>query len=287
MSIQGEQIVQCSKFEAQFSAHIVCDDLYQLIFCSSIQGNLKDLSKHNKEQLSYHNQLARKAAKNVEQSIGAKTAEIEKQVASLDREIAHFQSEMTTKMQPLIDTVVRMETTMQQLQEGFGEMALMVQTLQATSYSGTFIWKIPEVQRRKGEARSGRTVSLYSAPFYTSRHGYKMCLRLYMDGDGSGKGTHLSFFLTLMRGEYDALLSWPFRQTVTLMLLDQDKQKDIFQSFRPDPSSSSFQRPINEMNVASGCPKFAPLSIMDNPSYVKDDTMFMKCRVDITGIHIE
>ena len=166
-------------------------------------------------------------------------------------------------------------------------MALMVQTLQATSYSGrTFIWKISEVQRR-GEARSGRTVSLYSAPLYTSCYGYKMCLRLYMDGDRSGKGTHLSFFLTLMRGEYDALLTWPFRQTVTLMLLDQDRQKDIFQSFRPDPSSSSFQRPINEMNVASGCPKFAPLSILENPSYVKDDTMFMKCCVDVSGINFE
>ena len=210
-------------------------------------------------------------------------------MASLKNDVAHIQSEMATKMQPLIDAVVRVETTIQQLQEGFGEMALMVQTLQATpkSYSGTFIWKIPEVQRRRGEARSGRTVSLYSAPFYTSCHGYKMCLRLYMDGDGSGKGTHLSFFLTLMRGEYDALLIWPFGQMVTLTRLDQDRQKDIFQSFRPDPSSSSFQRPINEMNVASGCPKFAPLSILENPSYVKDDTMFLKCRIDVTGVNIE
>jgi len=38
-----------------------------------------------------------------------------------------------------------------------------------------------------------------------------------MDGDGSGKGTHLSF-LTIMRREYDALLTWPFKQAVTLML---------------------------------------------------------------------
>ena len=235
----------------------------------------------------YHNQLVRRATKDLEQSISAKATGIDKQVASLKSDVAHLQSEVATKLQPLIDSIVRVETTIQQLQEGFGEMALMVQTLQATSYSGTFTWKIPEVQRRRDEARSGRTVSLYSAPFYTGRHGYKMCLRLYMDGDGSGKGTHLSFFLTLMRGEYDALLTWPFRQTVTLTLLDQDRQKDIFQSFRPDPSSSSFQRPINEMNVASGCPKFAPLSILDNPSYVKDDTMFLKCRIDVTGINIE
>ena len=212
---------------------------------------------------------------------------MDQQFASLKNGVSRLQSEVTTKMQPLVDAVLRAETTLQQLQEGFGEMALMVQTLQATSYSGTFIWKIPEVQRRRSEARSGRTVSLYSAPFYMSRHGYKMCLKLYMDGDGSGKGTHLSFFLTLMKGEYDALLSWPFRQTVTLMLVDQDKQKDIYQSFRPDPSSSSFQRSINEMNVASGCPKFAPLSVLDNPSYVKDDTIFMKCRVDVSGINIE
>ena len=237
--------------------------------------------------MAAHNQLMTKANRELEQSVNAKTTAMGQQISLLKSEVANIQSEVTTKMQPLVDAVLRAETTLQQLQEGFGEMALMVQTLQATSYSGTFIWKIPEVRRRRGEARSGRTVSLYSAPFYTSRHGYKMCLRLYMDGDGSGKNTHLSFFLTLMRGEYDALLPWPFRQTVTLMLLDQDKQKDIFQSFKPDPSSSSFQRPINEMNVASGCPKFAPLSILDNSSYVKDDTMFMKCRVDVSGINIE
>ena len=198
----------------------------------------------------------------------------------LKTKVTHLQLEMTDELQPLINTVVRTVTS---LKKHFEEMALMVQTLWATSYStdGIFVWKIPEVRRRKGEARSGRTVSLYSAPFYTCRHGYKMCLRLFMDGDGSGKGTHLSFFLTLMRGEYDALLPWPFRQTVTLILLDQDKQKDIFQSFIPDPSSSSFQRPTNEMNIASGCPKFAPLSILDNPSYVKDDTMYLKA--DTTG----
>ena len=252
-----------------------------------MQGNIKELSKHYKDELTNHNQLTRKAAKDLEHSVGEKITVIDQQLATTKSEVVRLQSELSTKMQPLVDSVLRVETTIQQLQEGFGEMALMVQTLQATSYSGTFIWKIPEVQRRRSEARSGRTVSLYSAPFYTSRHGYKMCLRLYMDGDGSGKGTHLSFFLTLMRGEYDALLPWPFKQTVTLMLLDQDKQKDIFQSFRPDPSSSSFQRPINEMNVASGCPKFAPLSILENPSYVKDDTIFMKCRVDTTGINIE
>ena len=105
-----------------------------------------------------------------------------------------------------------------------------------------------------------------------------------MDGDGCGKNIHLSFFLTLMKGEYDALFQWPFRHTVTLTLLDQDGDKNIAQSFKPECTSSSFQRPRNQMNIASGCPMFAPLSVLN--SYVKDDTMFLKCEIDTSGIKV-
>lgn len=52
------------------------------------------------------------------------------------------------------------------------------------------------------------------AAFYTAKYGYKLCLRLYLNGDGSGKKTHLSLFIVIMRGEYDALLPWPFRNKV-------------------------------------------------------------------------
>ena len=53
------------------------------------------------------------------------------------------------------------------------------------------------------------------------------------------------------------------QEPVTLALINQDKQRDIVQSFRPEPSSSSFQRPRKEMNVASGCPMFAPVWKID------------------------
>lgn len=41
-----------------------------------------------------------------------------------------------------------------------------------------------------------------------------MCLRLYLNGDGTGRGTHLSLFFVVMRGKCDALLKWPFSQKV-------------------------------------------------------------------------
>ena len=225
-------------------------------------------------------------SKEMKQLLDTKLAPIRKQnIGNESLRWAQIKSELNGRIQPIVWLLmVKAESAILQLQDGLGEVSLLLQTLQAASYDGTFIWKIPEVTRRRQEARTGKTVSLYSAPFYTSRHGYKACLRLYMNGDGSGKGTHLSFFITLMRGEYDALLPWPFKQAVTLTLVDQNKQRDIVQSFRPEPTSSSFQRPRNEMNIASGCPMFAPVSVLDNSSYVKDDTMFLKCKINTTGL---
>jgi len=183
------------------------------------------------------------------------------------------------------EEVQKLRQTVEELQASYTELMLIVQSLQATSYNGRYIWKIPEVARRSREARDGKTLSLYSAPFYTSRHGYRMCLRLYLNGDGTGKGTHLSYFLTIMRGEFDALLQWPFQQVVRLALRSQNPSKsDIRHCFKPDGYSSSFTRPRSDMNIASGCPKFAPVTILNNDDFVRDDTMFLQCDIDQTGI---
>ena len=157
-----------------------------------------------------------------------------------------------------------------------------MQTLQDPSYDGTFIWKVLELTRRKNDAILGNIISLYSAPFFTSRRGYKLCLRVYLNGDGSGRGTHVSFFITLMKGEFDPLLPWPFKQTVSLSLLAQDgKSRDITQSFKPDEDSSSFQMPKSEMNVASGCPQFYSLDVLENPAYVQNDTIYLKAAINL------
>ncbi|EDO49464.1 predicted protein [Nematostella vectensis] len=164
------------------------------------------------------------------------------------------------------------------------EHDLKLQMLEATSYDGTYIWKIDEYTRRYQEGVSGKTPSIYSPPFYVGRYGYKACARVYPNGDGMGKGSHLSLFFVLMRGEFDALLPWPFRQKVTFKLLDQDRVHDIGDTFRPDPTSSSFKRPTSNMNIASGCPLFISHTNLQTRAYVRDDTMFIKIAVDTTGL---
>ena len=259
---------------------------------SVLQGTFQHLKQHKADDITRHleslGQALHQLHTNYEKSetenrkLPAEVQASESRIAALTKELEETKSELATKMDATAKA--EFETAIRQIREGFEELTLTVQSLQATSYDGTFIWKINEVHRRRNEAKSAKIVSLYSAPFYTSRFGYKLCLRVYLDGDGNGKGTHLSFFLAVMKGEYDSLLSWPFQQRVTLILLDQDDQTHIEQSFRPEQNSSSFQRPTTQMNTASGCPTFAPQAVLDNPSYVRDDVMFMKCKIDLTGL---
>ncbi|XP_078287168.1 TNF receptor-associated factor 3-like [Rhinoraja longicauda] len=163
------------------------------------------------------------------------------------------------------------------------DMDLRFQVLETVSYNGRLIWKIQQYERQKRDSISGKTLSLYSQPFYTSSFGYKMCARVYLNGDGMGKGTHMSVFFVVMRGEYDSLLPWPFRQKVTFTLLDQGPGKaHVSDTFKPDPNSSSFSRPQVEMNVASGCPFFIAQTVLENKhhQYIKDNTIFIKVTVD-------
>ena len=158
----------------------------------------------------------------------------------------------------LYSKISELDTTVTQCITNSMDTDMRLQFVERASYDGTMLWRIDNFSQHRQEAVEGSTLSLYSVPFYTSKQGYKMCARVYLNGDGLGKGTHLSLFFVVMRGPYDALLPWPFEQKVTLVLLNQTQGKrNIIDQFRPDPHSSSFQRPVKrEMNIASGCPRF-------------------------------
>ena len=85
-----------------------------------------------------------------------------------------------------------------------------------------------------------------------------------------------------MKGTYDALLQWPFSKKITLYILNQQGKEHVVDAFQPDITSSSFKRPTNDMNIASGCPLFMPLSYLEvkGRQYVKDDSMFVRVVVD-------
>ncbi|NXF43762.1 TRAF2 factor, partial [Oceanites oceanicus] len=212
-------------------------------------------------------------------------AVLNKEVETSNLEITAFrrQSELDQNIiRGLELKIAELHRCLTQKDAGLSSLHKTLLFSEQASYDGIFLWKITDVGRKLQDSVTGRTVSLYSPAFYTAKYGYKVCLRVYLNGDGTGKGTHMSLFFVVMRGDYDALLPWPFRHKVTFMLLDQNNREHIIDAFRPDLTSASFQRPVNDMNVASGCPMFLPLSKLQSPkyAYVKEDTLFLKCIIE-------
>ncbi|XP_064435180.1 TNF receptor-associated factor 2 isoform X6 [Mirounga angustirostris] len=229
------------------------------------------------------------------EALERKTATFENIVCVLNREVERvaMTAEACGRQHRLDqDRIEALSNKVQQLERSIGlkdlamaELEQKVHEMQATTFDGVFVWKISDFARKRQEAVAGRTPAIFSPAFYTSRYGYKMCLRIYLNGDGTGRGTHLSLFFVVMKGPNDALLRWPFNQKVTLMLLDQNNREHVIDAFRPDVTSSSFQRPVSDMNIASGCPLFCPVSKMEaKNSYVRDDALFIKAIVDLTGL---
>ena len=173
------------------------------------------------------------------------------------------------------------------LEAEFEELKQKVAELQSQlSNDGSYIWKITGVAKKLKDAMTEKQISIYSPPFYSSSTGYKMCMRLYLHGDGHARRTHASLFFVIMRGNYDNILQWPFNHKITFCLYDQSgKQNHIIDSFIPNINSNSFKQPCSNMNIASGIPKFCKLETIqqDNSPYIRDDCMFIRCMVNFAS----
>ena len=209
-------------------------------------------------------------------------------VARPDVELSRVKQEVEvvhSKIRQLNDIVQSSQDSQTRVGVAIDEIRLRQDVLDVKTTNGILIWKIPDIRRRYRDAVDRRTISLYSPPFYTSPHGYRMCIRTYLNGDGIGKGTHLSLFFVVMRSEQDNLLPWPFKQSVRFTLVNQkNPSSSITEAFVPDLNSPSFQKPENDMNIASGFPKFSRQTLLQDEEFTLGNMIYIKCQVDLAGL---
>ena len=129
------------------------------------------------------------------------------------------------------------------------------------------------------KAKSGEETMIESSPFY--RYGYKCKIRIYPNGFVSGGNTHLSVFLVIMKGEYDATLTWPFDKKVTFTLIDQQEnehdRENIVGSTTSDPKfRNSVLRPVTQENVGRGFTEFVSHEKLQKRRYIVEDTIFVQ-----------
>ena len=88
---------------------------------------------------------------------------------------------------------------------------------ESLEFPRAFLWKVENFIENTDGHR------LASTPFFTEKYGYKLRLSIVPSGDGRGKNTHLSVFIIVMKGDYDAILPWPFKKAVEFTLIDQQE----------------------------------------------------------------
>ena len=124
----------------------------------------------------------------------------------------------------------------------------------------------------------------FSSPsFYTSSGGYRICINVYVNGRGAGKGTHITFSTKLLEGRHDDQLHWPFMGTVTYELLNQ-LADDTHHSGMIQHNAS------HDMQVGSrrGFIKFLSHSSLShdpatNTQYLLDDTLYFRVSVTVAN----
>ena len=131
---------------------------------------------------------------------------------------------------------------------------------------------------------------IWSSPyFYSHLGGYKLCLKVYASGYGDGYGTHVSYFINLMPGEYDDTLEWPFQGEVTVELLNQLEDKNHYKDVTPfnDETPDECKNRKEEKNTNGwGEPLFIPhtdlgLHSSTNTQYFMNDTLYFRVTVNV------
>ena len=117
----------------------------------------------------------------------------------------------------------------------------------------------------------------YSPAFYSSERGYKMCLSVYPNGTLHGRGTHVSVYLHLMRGEYDSYVRWPLLGGFEFEFINHNGPLNLGHKLNV---SSPLNRLTNcDISGGYGLAQCLPHSFLEmkkKRQYIKDDCLHIR-----------
>ena len=123
--------------------------------------------------------------------------------------------------------------------------------------------------------------------FYSHLHGYHMGFEVDVRGYDIGEGSHISVFISIEKGDYDADLNWPFLGDITVVLLNQldDKNHHSVTLKLTTVSDARVDSFYGKVGIARGFPQYIPHSALDydpvkNTRYLKDDTLYFRVSVE-------
>ncbi|XP_027041482.1 TNF receptor-associated factor 5-like [Pocillopora damicornis] len=207
--------------------------------------------------------------------------------AKVQRQGAESHLELATRLH--LDLVcIKLNNTKVLLDKTRDELKNAMELLKSSSvqHTNAFLWRIDGFSEILKQAKNEGKERIYSDPFYTKTEtdgfGYKLRVFIYPNGIGNGKNTHMSVFITIMKGEYDAILPWHFNKKVKLTLIDQDDDPEERENETKEVEGRnipSFSRPTTEENTGIGFDCFVSHEKLKSQHYIVDDTLFLQVEI--------
>ena len=148
--------------------------------------------------------------------------------------------------------------------------------LNLISASGTYIDKVNiAVLIDNGEAIRSETI-------LTSVSGYAMELIYEIEIDGQKQKPFLSISLVLLKGDFDAILSWPMTYGITLSILDLSSAKNHLECSIPiEDRTTKFNKPITSANESYKIANFSIDKLHENrDQYIQDGQLFAQLQMN-------
>ena len=250
--------------------------------------------------------IVRKAATEEDLAIKKKLTTTQKQLFELNNDVSRIKEEMAAIKRAAEQTKVtlaKFATEIKNIQDKQQQkMSTIETTLQCVAQVQLDPWEL-RLRTNLGNGicpvivmidnidnKKRHDVKWLTDPFYTHDKMYKMCLHVIINGEGHYKGTHLSVFLYLMKGNCDARLQRSLLGNFVVTLLNQKTDDNHYSRRFTKMAPLVIQNKIwqNEMvHAGIGRNDFISHKDLNNISsacqYLKDDCFFIRVEATVTS----
>ncbi|WKX92007.1 hypothetical protein Q1695_010216 [Nippostrongylus brasiliensis] len=154
-------------------------------------------------------------------------------------------------------------------------------------YGDQCIFRIKNINMTILNARNEANQLLFSQPFETHRYGYKMTLIIAPFGDAGSARQYLSVYVTIVKGDYDDVLRWPFIYPITFIAHAANSRDNLTKKLVPNPTPENdvFLGRPKTRNAAFGFQRFCKL--IDIDKYTVSGDFFLSVHVDLSSMETD
>ena len=199
-------------------------------------------------------------------------------------ELASKGADASHRTEILEKKVQQLESSHEANKKKVEQFAIKTMLFQSTTYNGSYLWKLDNFRARLMDAldtkrNTSKSLELFTPPLYTKRFGYKFCAKMILNGGATHE--HISFYIIVMKGDYDEALQWPFPYVINATLINLDSKKNIKHTLVPDRDMPNFRKPTKELNPAIGFARFCSHDSLHIDNFVISDAIFIQIEVEV------